>query len=305
MMRAPESPVPRLIRHRMLPMSLPPVMIRAACCALTALTALHPAALHAADPSFDPLDDAAALETAPADVGRWSGAFAFGLLATTGNTHSGNVSGNGALDYLRKRGDNRFTVSYLDAWAREADTDHKLLAEDKGRVNLGRSAYAFALAHYDEDAAAAVTRRISLSAGFGRHLAAGAQQLDLDAGAGWSHSRDHDVDDFDDHAIGVAGLDYRWTIGPNSLLRETAQGEFSQENVYLSSVTSLQLKLVASWFVSLDYEWRHNRRAPAGTAHTDDIRSVSVGWQFGAQTPAPGMPVLVDEPAGPPRELRR
>ncbi len=59
------------------------------------------------------------------------------------------------------------------------------------------------------------------------------------------------------------------------------QTEFSSYNLYLASVSTLRLKLSKRWFVSLDYELRHNRKAAAGIEHTDEIRSANIGFDFG------------------------
>jgi putative salt-induced outer membrane protein len=252
----------------------------------------------AADPTFDPLDDAARFDTAPAGTAPWRGDFALGLQASSGNTESGSVTSRASLNYLQGGRDNRFDFSYVDAWARDSDTDHQLAVGDQFKLDIGKRAYMFALARYSEDNAAAVTTRLSLAAGLGRHLLSGKRhELDVDAGIGWSHSQDHDADDFDDQAIGVFGAMYRQSIGASSELRQTLQVEASSHDLFVASITSLRLKLIGNWFVSLDYELRHNRHAPAGVEHSDEVRSANIGWQFGAAPKvAIADPVLAQPP---------
>ena len=233
---------------------------------------------------FHPLDDTSALDKTPDGVAAWNGSFAFGLLASTGNTETGNLSAKADLGYLRDGRDNRFDFSYFDAWARDADPDHKLSISDLLKQDFDAKHYVFGSARYEEDGDAAVKRRFSLSTGVGRHVLSGAQKLDLDIGVGWSHSQDHDADDFDDQAIAVAGAAYRWTINAHSQFEQTAQAEISGDDLYLVSISSLRLQIVADWFVALDYEWRQTRHAPPGIEHSDDIRSVNIGWKFGGTT---------------------
>lgn len=249
----------------------------------------------AADPAFDPLDDAAAFATTPAGIAPWRGDLAFGLQASTGNTRAGSLSSRASLDYLDSGRDNRLDLSYVDAWSRGSDSNHQLSAGDQFKLDVGARSYVFALARYAENDAAAVSTRLSLAAGIGRHLLAGKRHaLDIDAGFGWSHSQDHDADDFDDQAIGVLGAMYRQTLGATSELRQTLQLEASSHDLFVASITTLRLKLIGNWFVSLDYELRHNRHAPAGVEHTDEIRSANLGWQFGtAPKAAPAEPLLL------------
>jgi putative salt-induced outer membrane protein YdiY len=256
----------------------------------------------AADPAFDPLDDAAQFDTKIDGVKPWRGDLAVGLQANSGNTHSGSLTSRGALDYLSGRSDNRLDMSYVDTWARATDTDHQFAAGDQYKFDIGKHTYTFALARYTQDDDASVTKRLSMAGGLGEHLLSGKRrQLDIDIGVGWSHSQDHDADDFEDQAIGVLGVLYRQTIGENSEVRQTLQTEGSSHNVFFASITSLRLKLIGNWFVSLDYELRHNTRAAEGTLRTDEIRSANIGWKFGeAPKAAPVDPLLAQPPGDAP-----
>ena len=276
------------------------------CWRLTLLLACCAGRAMAADPAFDPLDDAAQFDTAPAGSAPWRGDIALGLQASTGNTQSGSLTSRAALDYLQRGRDNRFDFSYVDAWARASDTDHQLAVGDQFKLDIGRHTYSFALARYSENAAAAVSTRLSLAAGLGQHLLVGKRhKLDVDAGVGWSHSQDHDADDFEDQAIAVLGAIYRQSIGASSELRQTLQVEASSHDLFFASISSLRLKLIGNWFVSLDYELRHNRHAPAGVEHSDEVRSANIGWQFGAAPKVAIADPLLAQPPGDAVNVRR
>jgi len=241
------------------------------------------AAVVQAEPAFDPLDEAQALQTATASGGDLS----LGLLANTGNTRSSTLTARGALDRHTAQYDNRVDLLYVDSHARGELADRKFSIADKLKLELGRRNYAFGLAHYDHDEVAAIRERISLAAGLGRHLLRGADQLDLDLGLGWSNAQAQDQDGFEDRVIGVVGAVYAHAFNAQSQFRQTVQTEFSSYNLYLASVSTLRLKLSKRWFVSLDYELRHNRKAVADTGHTDEIRSANIGFDFGK---APAQP---------------
>lgn len=230
-----------------------------------------------AEPAFDPLDEAQALQVAKASGGDLS----LGLLANTGNTRSFTVTTRGALDQHTAQYDNRVDLLYVDSHTRGELADRKFSIADKLKYELGRRNYAFGLAHYDHDEVAAIRERISLAAGLGRHLLRGADQLDLDLGLGWSNAQAQDEDGFEGRAIGVVGAVYVHAFNAQSQFRQTVQTEFSSYNLYLASVSTLRLKLSKRWFVSLDYELRHNRKAAAGIEHTDEIRSANIGFDFG------------------------
>lgn len=253
----------------------------------------------AVEPVFDPLDDAARFDAAPPGNAPWRGDAAIGLQASSGNTRSGSVTSRASLSYLQGGRDNRFDFSYVDAWARDSDTDHQLALGDQFKLDIGQRTYTFALARYAENDAAAVTTRLSTAVGFGRHLLGGKRhELDVDAGVGWSHSQDHDADDFDDQAIAVFGAMYRQSIGASSELRQNLQVEASSRDLFFASISSLRLKLIGNWFVSLDYELRHNRHAPPGVEHSDEVRSANIGWQFGAAPKVAISEPLLAQPPG-------
>lgn len=252
----------------------------------------------AADPTFDPLDEAQTLPSATK-----SGAdLSLGLLANTGNTRSSTLTARGALDQHTAQYDNRADLLYVDSHAQGELADRKFSIADKLKYELGKHHYAFGLAHYDHDQVAAIRKRYSIAAGAGRHLLHDARdQFDLDLGLGWSSGQAQDEDDFDGRMIGVIGAVYAHPFNAQSQFRQTVQTEFSSHDLYLASVSTLRLKVSKRWFVSLDYELRHNRKAAAGLEHTDEIRSANIGFDFGKPpkqlSPSPEMEELSGDSA--------
>ena len=247
----------------------------------------------AATPTFDPLDEA---QTLPAAT-KSGGDLSLGLLANTGNTRSSTLTARGALDQHSTQYDNRADLLYVDSHAQGELADRKFSIADKLKYEVGRHNYAFGLAHYDHDEVAAIRNRYSIASGFGRHfLRSEAHQLDLDLGVGWSSGQAQDEDDFEGNVIGVVGAVYTHPFNAQSQFRQTMQTEFSSQNVYVASVSTLRLKVSKRWFVSLDYELRHNRKAAAGLEHTDEIRSANIGFDFGkvpkALNPSPELDEL-------------
>ncbi len=255
-----------------------------------------------ADPAFDPLTDAAALDGAAVGSGTTSADLSLGLLASSGNTSNSSLTARGSLQHRPPGRDNRLDALFVDARSRGERSDRKISLADKLKLDIADPYYAFGLARYDHDARGAVRTRVSLATGLGWHAlkaqGASSDTLDLDAGVGWSHGRDQDEDDFEGRSIGVAGALYSHAFNAQSSFRQSLHSEFSSQDLFVASVSTLRLKLARQWFVSLDYEWRHNRRAPAGIEHSDQIRSANIGYSFGHAPQNQSAEPMLSQPPG-------
>jgi putative salt-induced outer membrane protein len=213
----------------------------------------------------------------------WSGEFALGYLATTGNSDTSSVNAKGALVYAAERWKNTLTASAINTYADRESSAENYAATEQADFNFTPRDYAFVALEWNKDLFAAIRERTSETTGYGRHVLVGpAHLLDLELGAGArqlqtnDHPRERESD-----FIGRAALKYQWNITQTATLHQSLKVEAGESNTYTESVTRLKLSIIGNLFANLSYTLKNNSNTAPDTEQTDTETAVTLSYQFG------------------------
>ncbi|WP_051361929.1 DUF481 domain-containing protein [Solimonas soli] len=227
----------------------------------------------------------AALAAAPA-IARaepWSGDFALGYLATTGNSKTSSVNAKGSLVYAADRWKNTVAAAAVSTYADDVSSAESYLATEQLDYNFTPRDYAFVALEWNKDLFAAIRERTSETAGYGRHVLTGpAHLLDLEIGAGARQQQTNDQPrERENDFIGRAAAKYQWNISPTATFLEALKVEAGENNTYTESVSQLKLAIIGSLFANLSYTVKNNSNTAPETKSTDTETAVTLSYEFG------------------------
>ncbi|MFT4047016.1 MAG: DUF481 domain-containing protein [Solimonas sp.] len=226
---------------------------------------------------------AVACVPAVAQAEPWSGDFALGYLATTGNSETSSLNAKGDLIYSAAPWKNTLTASALGTYADDVSSAEAYTASDQVDYNFTSGNYAFGLVEWNKDLFASIREKTSEVVGYGRHVLAGpVHVLDLEVGAGARQLQTNDTPrERENDMIGRGALKYQWNISPTATFSEAAKIESGASNTYLESVTQLKLAIIGSLFANLSYTVKNNSETSDDTKHTDTETAVTLSYEFG------------------------
>jgi putative salt-induced outer membrane protein len=213
----------------------------------------------------------------------WSGDFALGYLATSGNSETSSINAKGSLVYAADRWKNTLTAAAVNTYADNESSAENYTATEQLDYNFTPRDYAFGAVEWNKDLFAAIRERTSETIGYGRHVLMGSTHLlDLEIGAGARQSQTNDVprqreDDF----IGRGAAKYQWNISQTATFLEALKVETGESNTYVESVTQLKLAIVGNLYANLSYTVKNNSETAPDTEHTDTETAVTLSYEFG------------------------
>ncbi len=213
----------------------------------------------------------------------WSGEFALGYLATTGNSDTSSVNARGALVYAAERWKNTLTASAINTYADSVSSAENYAATEQADFNFTPRDYAFVAIEWNKDLFAAIRERTSETTGYGRHVLVGPTHLldlELGAGARQLQTNDHPRERESDF-IGRGALKYQWNLSPTATLHQALKIEAGESNTYTESVTQLKLSIIGNLFANLSYTLKNNSNTAPDTEHTDTETAVTLSYEFG------------------------
>ncbi len=223
---------------------------------------------------------ALAQETAAGDDGPWSGKFALGYLATSGNTESASLNTAAQIGYTSGP-----WVHTLDATAIGAEEENTTTAEAykvgwKSEYNFSESDFLFGRAIWRKDRFSGYDQQFSQTIGYGRRLIdTERHRLNAEIGAGARQSELRDGTTENDTIL-RGGLDYRWQLTKTSQFTQDLSVESGSTNVYIESVTALRTRLLNDLALVASYTIKNNSDVPVGTEKRDTYTAVSIEYAF-------------------------
>lgn len=213
-----------------------------------------------------------------------TGEASLGFLNTTGNTRTRSLNSKLSALYSVDQWTHSVRFAALNAQQEQTTTDERYSAGYKATWSFTPRDYLFGSLDYDNDRFAGVTERLTEGVGYGRHLLTGPTHvLDAEIGAGATQQK-LATDERQDSFVGLLNARYHWTITETSGFTQTLKVEQSETNTFINPVSELKLVIAGNLFATLGYEVRTNTEVPAGTAKTDTLTSVNLGYSFGKKT---------------------
>ena len=223
---------------------------------------------------------AQAQEAAADEKGPWSGKFALGYLATSGNTESASL--NTAAELGLAHGN---WAHLLEATAVTSEENDESTAEAyklgwKSEYSFSEHDFLFGRAIWRKDRFSGYDQQFSQTVGYGRRIIDTEKHLlsaEIGAGARQSELRDGTTEN-DTILRGAAR--YRWTLTDTSNFVQDLSVESGAVNVYIESVSAIRTRLLNNLALVASYTVKNNSEVPAGTEKTDTFTSVSIEYEF-------------------------
>lgn len=234
-----------------------------------------------------------------ADEGPWSGGAAAGYLASSGNSENKSASFQGEVRYDADRWHHRLGASATLASQNDESTSEAYTADGQSKYDFAKRYYLFGSVDWLSDRFSAYSYQVYESAGLGWHaILPPAHRLDLEAGPGFRQAKLRDdqstplVDESDsrNELIGIARLEYEWTISEHASFTEKASMIAGSDNTLYESISAVKAGLIGNVSLVLGYVVRHNTDVLGGFDKTDTQTTVALEYGFGKKKPAPGRP---------------
>jgi putative salt-induced outer membrane protein len=222
--------------------------------------------------------------------GPWSGSVAGGYLATSGNAE--NAAANLRADVAYEAGKwthSGFATANVASQSGDS-TAEAYTAGAKTRFNFAERFYAFGSVDWIGDRFSAFEYQVFEAAGLGWHaIVPPKHRLDLEAGPGLRQAKLRDIDpdtagrqsDRQSEAIGLARLEYEWTISETASFLQKGSAIVGSDNTLYESISQLKAGLVGNISLVLGYIVRHNTDVAPGFKKTDTQTTVSLEYAFG------------------------
>jgi len=220
----------------------------------------------------------------------WSGSVAGGYLATDGNAEAKAANLKASLAYTAGKWQHSAGASANLASQKDAGTAEAYTAGIKSRFDFAERFYAFGSVDGIIDRFSAYEYQVAEAVGLGWHaILPPKHRLDLEAGPGFRQTRLRDVrstpgvdeSETQTDAIGLARLEYEWTISENARFLERASVIAGADNTFYESVSELKTGLLGSVSLVLGYIVRHNTDVQPGFQKTDTQTTISLEYAFG------------------------
>ena len=220
--------------------------------------------------------------------GPWSGDYALGYLASSGNTDDSSLTVDIKTGYD------------LDAWHHvlkgktfSASKDNDSTAENyqagwKTRYDLSTYNYLFGALDWNKDRFSSYTRQTFLTAGYGRRILTSQRFiLNAEIGAGYTKQRaiisDTEFETLKENQDGglvSLGGDFTWNISDNASFEQTLTIYHSSDNTRTESVSSVKAGLIGNVGLVFSYTVQNNSDVAPSLDKTDTYTSVALNYSF-------------------------
>jgi putative salt-induced outer membrane protein len=222
--------------------------------------------------------------------GPWSGSVAGGYLATTGNAEASAANLRADVAYTAGKWTHSAFATANLASQKKDSTAEAYTAGLKTRFNFAERFYAFGSVDWIGDRFSAYEYQVFEAAGLGWHaIVPPKHRLDLEVGPGFRQTKLRDVDttplvdesESQTDAIGLARLEYEWTISETASFLQKGSAIVGSDNTFYESISQLKAGLVGNISLVLGYIVRHNTDVAPGFQKTDTQTTVSLEYAFG------------------------
>ena len=217
-------------------------------------------------------------QEAPPTLG-WKAEAELGFIQTSGNRDSTAINAKLAGAHEAPKWRNKFDAEYLESSDALGVSTRRSVAQAATNYKLDAANYLFGNLRAEQDRFAAYEYRISETLGYGHRFERAAQRLELEIGAGGSHTEFIEGDREDEGVIRLAGR-YGWTLSETSEFSTKAFSEIGESNTHSEAETALKLKVSNRLAMKLAYKLFHNTEPPLGVRATDSVTAVTLVYGF-------------------------
>lgn len=219
-----------------------------------------------------------ALAQEPPALG-WKAEAELGFIQTSGNRDTTAINGKLAGTHEAPKWRNKFDAEYLESSDALGVSTRRSVAQAATNYKLDAANYLFGNLRAEQDRFASYEYRISETVGYGHRFERAAQTLELEVGAGGSHTEFIGGDREDEGVIRLAGR-YGWAFSETSEFSTKAFSEIGESNTHSQAETALKLKVSNRLAMKLAYKLFNNTEPPLGVRGTDSVTAVTLVYGF-------------------------
>lgn len=209
----------------------------------------------------------------------WKAEAELGFIQTSGNRDSTAINAKLAATHEAPKWRNKFDAEYLESSDALGVSARRSVAQATANYKLDETNYLFGNLRAEEDRFAAYEYRISETLGYGHRFARARQTLELEIGAGGSHTHFVGGDREDEGVVRMATR-YGWAFSETGEFSTKAFSEIGESNTHSEAETALKLKVSNRLATKLAYKLFHNTEPPLGVRGTDSVTAVTLVYGF-------------------------
>jgi putative salt-induced outer membrane protein len=219
-------------------------------------------------------------QTAAVAASTWQADAELGILNTSGNTKTSNITAKAQAINDREHWKHTLNLEGLNSSQSGATTAERYFASDKSDYKLGERSYAFGQLTYENDRFSGYDYRSTETVGYGRSVIKGpVLNLDLDTGVGLRQSQ---ISDGDGQYEGLlhAGGNLSWQISPSSTFTQSLVSDMGKQSTVSKSITALKTQIVGNLASKISFTAEYTTKVPPGITPLDTETAVTLVYSF-------------------------
>jgi len=211
----------------------------------------------------------------------WSGKGQLGGVLARGNTETETI--NAVIDVQNEldRWTHKFGGSVLHTVNNDVTSADRWELRAGSNYKLNDRSYLFGTLRYEDDAFTDFSYQATAAAGYGYHLiATDVTKLDVEAGAGYRQTELQITGETDDDVIARGALSYEHKLTDTTLIYDRFLVEAGGSNTFMQNQLGMEVKIVDTFALGVDYAVRHNSDVLPGTENTDQVFTVNLVYGF-------------------------
>jgi len=220
--------------------------------------------------------------------GPWSGDYALGYLASSGNTDDKSLTANILTGYDAGVWHHALRGRVFTASKDNDSTSESYQAGWKTKYDFSANDYVFGALDWTKDRFSSFTRQTFTTAGYGRRILNSKRfVLNVEIGAGYAKQRAiisetefETLKENQDGGLGTLGGNFTWNISDNATFGQALTIFQTSDNTRTESVSSLTAGLIGNVGLVFSYTVLNNSDVAPGFDKTDTYTSVALNYSF-------------------------
>ena len=211
----------------------------------------------------------------------WKAEAELGVLNTTGNTKTRNITAKAKAVNERDRWRHTIKLEALNSSENTATTAERYAASGKSDLKLTEKSYAFGLLTYENDRFSGYDYRSTETLGYGRNvIKRDTLTLDLEAGLGARQSKITSSGDKQNEGLLHVAGNLGWKISDTSTFSEDLSSDMGKQSTVSKSVTALKTQIVGNLASKISFTAKYSTKVPAGSTPMDTETAVTLVYSF-------------------------
>lgn len=211
----------------------------------------------------------------------WKGDAELGVLNTTGNTKTRNITAQAKVVNDRDRWRHTLKAEALNSSQDGGTTAERYFISGKSDLKLTEKSYTFGLLTYENDRFSGYDYRATESLGYGRNvIKRDSLTLDLEAGLGFRQSKLSATGENQNEGLIHVGGGLGWKISDTSTFSEDLSSDIGEKSVVTKSVTALKTHIVGNLASKISFTAKYSTKVPADVTKLDTETAITLVYGF-------------------------